>query len=58
MDSVTLERANAAIKKYYGAGNLTFLLLGNASAFEAELKKYAAEFVKVPISRPGFRVIP
>jgi zinc protease len=58
IDSVTLERANAAIKKYYGAGNLTFLLLGNASAFEAELKKYGGEVVKVPISRPGLRVVP
>ena len=58
IDSVTLERANAAIKKYYGAGNLTFLLLGNASAFEAELKKYAAEVVKTSISQPGFRVTP
>jgi zinc protease len=58
IDAVTMERANEVIKKYYGAGNLTFLLLGNAAQFEAELKKYAPDFVKVPITRPGLRVAP
>ena len=58
IDSVTMETANAAIKKYYGSSNLTFLFLGNASAFEAELKKYGSEVIKVPISRPGLRVTP
>lgn len=57
IDAVTLERANEVIKKYYGAGNLTFLLLGNAAAFEADVKKLAPEIVKVPITRPGLRVV-
>jgi predicted Zn-dependent peptidase len=58
IDAVNLERANAVIKKYYGVGNLSFLLLGNASAFESELKKYGGEVVKTPINRPGLRVTP
>jgi predicted Zn-dependent peptidase len=58
IDAVTMDRANEVIKKYYGSGNLSFLLLGNAAQFESELKKYAPEMVKVPITRPGLRVVP
>ena len=58
IDAVTLERANQIIKTYYGSDNLTFLLLGNASKFNDELKKYGKDVVQVPISRPGLRVAP
>jgi predicted Zn-dependent peptidase len=58
IDAVTIERANQIIKTYYGSDNLTFLLLGNASKFNDELKKYGKDIVQVPISRPGLRVSP
>lgn len=58
IDAVTLERANQVIQTYYGSDNLTFLLLGNAAKFAEELKKYAPEMVKVPLSQPGLRVAP
>lgn len=58
IDAVTLDRANEIIKKYYGSGNLTFLLLGNAAKFKDDLKKYGDDIVQVPISRPGLRVAP
>jgi zinc protease len=58
IDAVTLERANQIIKTYYGSDNLTFLLLGNASKFNDELKKYGKDMVQTPITRPGLRVSP
>jgi zinc protease len=58
IDAVTMERAKEVIQKYYGSDNLTFLLLGNASKFAEELKKYSKGVVTVPLSRPGLRVAP
>jgi len=43
IDAVTLEQANAVIKKYYGTENLTFVLLGNA----AKIRDAAAKYGKV-----------
>lgn len=56
IDAVTLEQANAAARKYFGAGGLVFTLVGNAAKIRDSARKYAADFVEVPISRPGFQV--
>jgi zinc protease len=40
VDAVTLEQANAAIRKYYRGDNLTFVLLGNAAKVRDVAKKY------------------
>ena len=56
IDAVTPEQANQVARKYYGQGALTFLLLGNAAKFASEVKKYDANPITVPITRPGFQV--
>jgi zinc protease len=40
VDAVTLEQANAAIRKYYGTENLTFVILGNAAKIREAAGKY------------------
>jgi zinc protease len=54
IDAVTLERANAAAKKWYGTDDLTFVILGNASKIRDSLKKYAPQMNEVSIKTPGF----
>ena len=54
IDSVTLEQANAAIRKHYGSGQLTFVVLGNAKEIRGAVKKYAPEMVEVSVAAPGF----
>ena len=54
IDAVTVEKANEVAKRYYKDDALTFVLLGNAAEFEAELKKYTSAPVTVPITKPGF----
>jgi zinc protease len=54
IDAVTLEDANAAARKYYQSGNLTFVLIGNASKIRDSVKKYAPKMVEIPITKPGF----
>jgi predicted Zn-dependent peptidase len=54
IDSVTLERANAAARKYYRQENLTFVVLGNASKIREAVKKYAPQVKEVSIKEPGF----
>jgi predicted Zn-dependent peptidase len=58
IDAVTLEKANQIAKRYYAAGNLTFVLLGNAAKIESHVRKYAPAMVKVPITRPGVMAAP
>jgi zinc protease len=58
IDGVTLEKANAVAKQYYAAGNLTFVLLGNAAKIESDVKKYAPAVVRVPITKPGVTAAP
>jgi predicted Zn-dependent peptidase len=43
IDAVTLEQANAVIRKHYGSENLTFVLLGNA----AKIREAAGKFGKL-----------
>jgi len=55
IDSVTLETANAAARKYYSADGLTFLLLGNAAKIREAARKYAPNIIERPITAPGIR---
>lgn len=56
VDAVTVEQANAVARRYYGSDRLLFVLLGNAAAIRAGVKKYAPALVEVPITRPGLRL--
>jgi zinc protease len=54
IDAVTVERANAVVKKYFTDANLQFLLVGNAAKIQDSVKKYAPKMKVVPVSAPGF----
>lgn len=54
IDAVTLEQANRVAKKYYGQGNLTFVVLGNASKIRDMVKKYSPVVREVKASDPGW----
>jgi predicted Zn-dependent peptidase len=54
IDAVTLERANAVAKKWYGQDKLTFVVLGNASKIRDAVKKYAPSVKEVSVKDPGF----
>jgi predicted Zn-dependent peptidase len=54
IDAVTLERANAVAKKWYGQDKLTFVVLGNASKIRGAVKKYAPSVKEVSVKDPGF----
>ncbi len=56
IDAVNLEDANAVARKYYKAGDLTFVLVGNASKIRDVVKKYAPKISEVSITKPGFLV--
>jgi len=54
IDAVSLDAANATARKYYQAGNLTFVLVGNASKIRDAAKKYAPKMIEIQIAQPGF----
>ncbi len=54
IDSVTLAQMNAAAKKWYRPGSLTFVVLGNAAKIRDSVKKYAPQMQEVSITTPGF----
>ncbi|SPF43248.1 Peptidase M16 domain protein [Candidatus Sulfopaludibacter sp. SbA4] len=54
VDAVTLDQANDAIKRYYRTGNLTFVLLGNASKIRDVAKKYGPQVVERTARQPGW----
>jgi zinc protease len=54
VDAVTLEQANAAIQKHFGAGALTFTLVGPAAKIRDGVKKYAPKMIEVPVAAPGY----
>lgn len=56
IDAVTVERANEAAKKWYADANLQFLLIGNASAIQESVKKYAPVMKVISVKDPGFSV--
>jgi zinc protease len=54
IDAITLERANAAIRKYYQTGNLTFVVLGPADKIREQMKKYDPHPTEVSIKTVGW----
>ncbi|MEZ5400335.1 MAG: pitrilysin family protein [Bryobacteraceae bacterium] len=56
IDAVTLERANAAIKKYFRPERLQFCLVGKAAEIEKDVAKYAAKRRTVAASAEGVAV--
>jgi predicted Zn-dependent peptidase len=54
IDAVTLEQANAALKKHFRPDNLTFVVLGNASKIRDAVKKYAPTMKEVSVKEPGW----
>ncbi|MBL0155572.1 MAG: insulinase family protein [Bryobacterales bacterium] len=54
IDAVTVERANAVVKKYFTDANLQFLLVGNASKIQDSVKKYAPKVKVIAVTAPGF----
>jgi len=54
IDAVTVDTANAVARKYYQAGGLTFVLLGNAAKIRAAADKYAPDVREMAITKPGF----
>lgn len=54
IDAITLDKANAAIKKYYQTGDLTFVVLGSADKIREQMKKYDPRATEVPIKAAGW----
>jgi len=54
IDSVTLERANAAARKWYRSSDLTLVVLGNAAKIRDSVKKYAPQMSEISSKTPGF----
>ena len=54
IDAVTVEQANAIVRKYYRAENLTFVLLGNAAKIREAAAKYGATVVEISVKQPGW----
>ena len=54
IDAITLDQANAAIKKYYKTGDLTFVVLGTADKIREQMKKYDPHPKEVSIKTPGW----
>jgi predicted Zn-dependent peptidase len=56
IDAVTLDQANAAVKKYFRADDLNFVLVGNASRIREAVRKYAPQMMEISIAEPGFEL--
>ncbi len=54
LDSLTLESLNAAIRRHFTESNLQFCLVGNASAIEKDVSKYAVARKVVSVKSEGF----
>jgi predicted Zn-dependent peptidase len=54
IDAVTLEQANAAVKRHFRPDHLTFVVLGNASKIRETVKKYAPTMKEVSVKEPGW----
>lgn len=55
IDAITLEGANATIRKYYKVDGLTLVLLGAADKIRDQVKKYDPQTVEVSIKGVGWR---
>jgi zinc protease len=54
IDAITLDGANAAIKKYYRTDDLTFMVLGAADKIREQVKKYDPHATEVSIKTAGW----
>lgn len=54
IDAVTLDQANAMIRKYYRTDDLTFVVLGVADKIRDVVKKYNPRMTEVSIKTPGW----
>jgi zinc protease len=54
LSAVTADQANHAIKRYFQASGLTFILLGDAAKIKPVVKKYAPAIEEISIAKPGF----
>jgi zinc protease len=54
VDAVTPETARQVIQKHFPIENLVFVLIGNSSAIEKAVEKYAEKRDARPIDQPGF----
>jgi predicted Zn-dependent peptidase len=54
IDAITLDQANAAIRKYYRSDNLTFVILGAADKIREPVKKYHPEMTEIPVKSAGW----
>jgi zinc protease len=54
VDAVTLDQANQAVRKYYGADKLTFVLLGNAEKIRDIARKYGPSVVERTARQSGW----
>ena len=54
LDSLTLEQVNAAARRHFSGGNLQFCLVGNASAIQQQVAKYAKSMKVISVKDPGF----
>lgn len=54
IDAITLDQANATIKKYYKTDDLTFVVLGAADKIREQMKKYDPHMSEVSVKTPGW----
>jgi zinc protease len=54
IDNITLDQANATIKKYYKTDDLTFVILGAADKIRDQVKKYDPHAAEVSIKAAGW----
>jgi len=54
IEAITLDQANATIKKYYRTGDLTFVILGAADKIRDQVKKYDPHATEVSIKAVGW----
>jgi zinc protease len=54
IDNITLDQANATIKKYYQTDDLTFVVLGAADKIREQVKKYDPHLSEVSIKTAGW----
>lgn len=54
IDAITLDQANATIKKYYKTDDLSFVILGAADKIREQVKKYDPHLREVSIKTEGW----
>jgi zinc protease len=54
IDRITLDQANATVKKYYKTDDLTFVVLGSADKIREQMKKYDPHETEVSIKTAGW----